>query len=201
MIGLKIIQTLKPPSWQNIVKQLEFGTAGGLTKTAKDAQQGVVSALQGTFTLRGNWWNQSNKFGIKVKPATKNDLSSEVRTAADWLELHETGGDKTGRSGGRITVPTDNVRRNKRLIIPRAQRPQALKGKNSFIATNTRGETILYRRVGRGKNQKIVALYILEKKVRIRKQSTFYAPIEAIVKRNLDTNRRAGIQKALATAK
>lgn len=201
MIGLKVIPVIKPPSWQNIVKQIEFGTAVGLTQTAKDGQKAVVDALAGTFTLRGNWWQQSNKFGIKIKPATKNDLSSEVRTAADWLELHETGGDKTRKGGGRLTIPTDNVRRNKRMIIPRAQRPMALKGKNTFIETTKRGETVLFKRVGRGKNQKIVALYILEPKVRIRKQSTFYAPIQAVVKRNLDRNIKAGIEKALATAR
>ena len=200
MIGLKVIQTLKPPGWASIVKQLEFGTAVGLTKTAKDAQQGVVSALQGTFTLRGNWWQQSNKFGIKIKPATKTDLSSEVRTLADWLEIHETGGDKTAR-GGRVAVPTDNVRRNKRMIIPRAQRPAQLRGKNTFVEKTKSGETVLFKRVGRGKSQKIVALYILEPKVRIRKQSTFYEPIQRIVAANLDRNIKAGIQKALATAR
>ena len=87
------------------------------------------------------------------------------------------------------------------MIIPRAQRPAQLRGKNTFVEKTKSGETVLFRRVGRGKSQKIVALYILEPKVRIRKQSTFYEPIKRIVARNLDTNIRAGIQKALATAK
>lgn len=198
-ISTRIIQ--RPPSAESIMKQINFGTAVGLTKTAKDGQAAVVSALGSTFTLRGNWFQQSNKFGIRIKSATKTDLSAAVQTNADWLELHETGGDKTRHGGGRLTVPTDNVRRNKRLIIPRSQRPQALRSKNTFIKVTKRGETVLFKRVGRGKNAKIVALYILESKVRIRKESTFYEPIQKIVAKNLSRNIEAGIQKALATAR
>src|SRR5688500_13708840 len=102
------------------MRNINFGLARGLTRTAKDGQQAVLGAVGGKFTLRSTWFQQNMRHGIKVKPARPHDLSAEVHTLANWLEKHETGKDKTAQ-GGAVAVPTDQVRRNKRLIIPRAQ--------------------------------------------------------------------------------
>jgi hypothetical protein len=197
MIGVTAKVVKRPPSPEEIMKQIDFGTALGLTNTAKEGQQAVMKSLGDTFTLRGQWFQQSNKYGIKVKMATKTDLTAEVRTAADWLELHETGGVKTG-NGHRLAVPTENVRRNKRLIIQKGQRPGALRGKRTFVLQTKHG-AVLFQRKFKGKRSVIVALYNLEPKVTIKKQSTFYAPIDEVVKRRLGPNIDAGIAKALAT--
>ena len=76
---------------QSLQKQAVFATAVALTNTAKDAQADVLDSLAQTFTLRGKWFAPSNKFGIKVKTARKDDLQSAVYTDADWLIPHETG--------------------------------------------------------------------------------------------------------------
>lgn len=190
-------QIVKPPSAAKIGKQLDFGTAVGLTQTAKEGQKAVHGALRGTFTLRNSWWQQGNKFGIKVKAAKKNDLTSEVRTMADWLIPHETGRDKTAR-GGRVAVPTRNVRRNKRDIITKANRPAALRNKRTFVIKTKRGD-VLFQRKYKGKRSFITPLYGLERRVRIRKQSTFEKPIDKVVRRRLGPNIDAGLIKAFAT--
>lgn len=192
-LGMRMIQ--RPPLADKLIKNINFGTAVGLTRTAKEGQAAVVGALAGTFTLRGRWFEQGNKFGIKIKPAKRDDLSAEVRTQADWLEIHEKGGQKTAR-GGRVAVPTGDVRRNKRAIIQKSQRPRNLK--NTFVLETAHGP-VLAQRITRGKNKGIRILYGLEPKVQIRKQSTFYAPIDNVVKRRLDANIRAEIEKALRT--
>lgn len=194
-IGLRLVK--RPPAVEKIIKNLNYGTAVGLTKTAKEGQAAVVASLGSTFTLRGNWWQQSNKFGIKIKPATREDLQAEVRTQADWLEIHEQGGTKTAR-GGRLAIPTENVRRNKRQIIARANRPSALRGKRTFIIKTSKGD-VLYQRKYYGKRSVIVPLYNLEPRARIKKQSTFFDPIERIVKKNLHRNIEMEVRKALAT--
>lgn len=186
------------PDLREISKQIDFGTALGLTNTAKEGQKAVMKALGDTFTLRGGWFNQSNKYGIRIKMARRDDLAAEVRTAAEWLALHETGGDKTPRSGRSIAVPTDEVRRNKRLIIAKSQRPAALRGKNTFVL-NTKNGRVLFQRKGKGKKSRIVALYNLEPRVKIKKQSTFYEPIQQVVRTRLKENIRLGIHKAFAT--
>lgn len=182
-----------------INKQLDFGTAVGLTRNAKRGQDAVWTALRGNFTLRGNWFQQQNRFGIKVKPATKTDLKSAVMTNADWLIPHEEGKDKSPQSGSNIAVPTDQVRRNKRLIIPRGQRPKGLNVK-AFVLQTKHGP-VLAQRITRGPRKGIIVLYGLERKVHIKKQSTFYEPIQNTVKRFLNHDITQGIDYALKTAK
>lgn len=194
---IKILQ--KPPGAAAINKQLDFGTAVGLTKTAQQGQQAVLGALRGTFTLRGSWFNPSNKFGIRVKPAKKNDLVAAVQTNADWLITHEEGTDKRPTRGQNIAVPTDQVRRNKRLIIPRGQRPRGLNTK-AFVLQTKHGP-VLAQRITRGPRKGIVVLYGLERSVHIKKQSTFREPIQKVVDRRLGENIAKGIEFALRTAK
>lgn len=196
MLNIRITQY--PPSAEKIMKNINFGTAKGLTQTAKEGQSAVVGALKGTFTLRGKWFEQSNRFGIKITPATKTKLTSEVKTAADWLEPHEEGKDKTPQ-GNTLAVPTDQVRRNKRLIIPRGQRPKGLAAK-AFVLQTKRGP-VLAQRLKRGKRKGLIILYGLEKSVKIKKQSTFYDPIRKVIDRRLEKNIRDGIAFALKTMK
>lgn len=198
MINFKTRIVQRPPALDKVLKQFRFGTAVGLTNTAKDGQKAVVSALGSTFTLRGRWFEQNNRFGIKISPATKVNLSAAVMTRADWLEAHETGKDKTAR-GGQVAVPTENIRRNKRLIIPRGQRPKGL-GSKAFVLQTKHGP-VLAQRFQRGPRKGLVVLYGLERSVKIKRQSTFRDPIEKVVRRNLNKNVEAGIRFALATAR
>lgn len=179
---------------KKIIRQINYGTAVGLTKTAKEAQGAVIGALQGTFTLRGSWFQPGNRFGIRIKPATPADPSAEVRTNADWLLPHEEGKNKTAR-GGNIAIPTDQVRRNKRLIIPRGQRPRGL-GAKAFVLQTKKGP-VLAQRISRGKRKGLVILYGLKPSVRIRRQSTFYEPIRKVIDRRLMKNITREIDHAL----
>lgn len=200
MIGFSLKPVQQPPRAAAIERNLRFGVAMGLTATATQAQTAVFGALRGTFTLRGGWFQKTNRFGIKVKPAKRDDLVAEVRTNADWLVPHEKGMVKTGRTGGRIAVPTENARRNKRDIITRTNRPSALRGKRTFVIKTTRGD-VLFQRKYYGKRSYIVALYNIEPRVRIRRQSTFFEPIGKVVRRRLDDNIKRGMIRAIATMK
>lgn len=186
------------PSGAEMTKQVNFGTALGLTKTAKEGQEAVVDALKSTFTLRGNWYQQSNKFGIRITPAKKDKLVAEVKTAADWLEPHEEGKDKAGR-GGDLAIPTQEVRRNKRDIITRANRPKGLGAK--VFKLQTRRGPVLAQRMKRGNRKGLIILYGLERTVKIKKRSTFHEPIKKIVDKNLKGNIKTGIMRAFATMK
>lgn len=162
------------------MKNVNFGTARGLTRTAKDGQGEVKSEIGKTFTVR-NKWVDIGPFAIQIKSATPKDLSAEVRSRADWLLVHETGKDKTPTQGKNVVVPTDQVRRNKRSIIPRGQRPKGL-GAKAFVL-QTKNGPVLAQRITRGKRKGVVILYGLEQKVKIKKQSTFYEPLEKVVAR------------------
>jgi len=193
-ITTRVINNL--PSAEKIMKNIDFGTAKGLTKTAKQGQSAVVDALQSNFTLRGTWFNQNMRHGIKITPARKDKLQSSVHTLADWLEPHETGKDKTPR-GGNLAVPTDQVRRNKRSIIPKGQRPRGLAAR-AFVLQTKKGP-VLAQRLIKGKRKGLIILYGLEPQVKIKKRPTFRVPIEKVVKSNLKSNIAEGINDAIRT--
>lgn len=194
-ISVKVIE--RPPSSEKITKNINFGIARGLTRLAKDGQSAVRGALRGAFTLRGTWFEQQNRFGVKIKPAKPNDLESAVQTRADWIERHETGQDKASIEGHNIVVPTDQVRRNKRFIIPRGQRPKGL-GTKAFVLQTKHGP-VLAQRITRGKRKGLIVLYGLERKVRIKKVDVFEKPIEKVVGRRGARIIEQSIVDALAT--
>lgn len=198
-ISMKLIKA--PPSAAEIFKQMNFGTAKGLTDTAKQGQRAVVDALKdGRFTLRSNWFEQSNRMGIRITPATKTSLQASVQTMADWLEKHEKGGDFGGKSGHRLSVPLFKLRpRGSTKKIPSAMKVKALlaSGK-AFILNTPKGDVVVLPK-GKGASSRLDFLYGLEPKVRVRRQSMFYDPINNVVKRNLDKNIEAGIAYAFKT--
>lgn len=192
-LSARIVQM---PALREIAKQIDFGTAKGLTDTAKEAQKASIAAITGTFTTRGRWMEPSNRFGIRITPARRDKLSAAVHTRADWLVPHEEGVDKRAQSG-HLAVPTDQVRRTKRMIIPRGQRPKGL-GEKVFRLRTKHGE-VLAQRLKRGTRKGLIVLYGLEPSVKIKRQSTFYEPIKKVVDERLRRNIADGIRFAMAT--
>lgn len=194
MIGLSMKLVQRPPSAERLDKYIRNGIATGLTRTAGEGQQAVIGALKGTFTLRGNWFQPNMKYGIKRTMARGEKLEAVIGTNADWLVPHETGKNKTAQ-GGSVAVPTENVRRNKRLIIPRGQRPKGLAGK-VFKLQSKRGP-VLVQRITRGKNKGLRVLYGLERQVRIKRVNVFFDPINKVVKRRLNSNVSNAVEASL----
>lgn len=193
---LKARVTQKPWTPDKVMKNINFGLARGLTRTAKDGQSAVLRSLHGNFQIR-NKWPEIGPLSIQVKSATPRDLSAEVRSRADFLIPHEEGKAKTPQGGRHVVVPTDQVRRNKRSIIPRGQRPRGL-GLKAFVL-QTKNGPVLAQRITRGKRKGVIILYGLELKVRIRKVSTFYEPLEKVVSRRGRQHLNESVQDALRT--
>jgi len=186
-------------------KQANFALASSLTLVAKEIQLGVIKQIESSFAVRSGWDKPSNIFGVRVKPATKQDLSAWIGTAADWLEkfIQQPAGAIVVKlpQGEFLAIPTKNVRRTKRDIISRAQRPRALMGKRDFILVTRRGLHILMQRRGRGQASYLVPLYFLVKRARIREKDFLAGPSEQIFgKRFLDIFTDQ-LQKAYRTAK
>lgn len=205
------LEITKRPDWAKIGKNVRFGTALGLTRTAQAAQAEVILEIQKTFQTRGNWFQKSNKFGIRITAAKKTDPTPEaaVHTAADWLVPHETGATKTPHGRARFAVPTEAVGRGGRRI-PASRKPRNLK--NSFVLQTKRGPVLFQRLYGNragkftarkikrgGTGTQIVPMYGLEGSVKIKKRSTFYEPIRKVCEKRLAEEVREGIHNALRT--
>jgi hypothetical protein len=179
-------------------KQVRFAAARSLTEAAKQSQESSIRAIQQTFTTRSQWFQPSNRYGLRVRAARKDNLEATVGTAADWLALHETAGTKVPR-GEFIAIPTSNVRRSKRQIIRRAHRPRNLR--RSFLLKTKSGLTVLFQRKGRGRKSDIVAMYVMQPRARIRKESTVTEVAKKVVARRFGSIFDTALREALATAK
>lgn len=173
-------------------RQIRFAAATALTAAAKEAQSASIKAVENTFTTRSQWYRPGNKFGVRVTPASKDSLTASVHTDAHWLELHETGGVKTPR-GRHIAVPTRNVRRSPRQVIPRSQRPHNLR--RAFVVQTASGPALFERR-----SRRVVALYHLEPRARITRRSTVVEPTEKVVERRMQPIFDRALERALETA-
>ncbi len=173
-------------------QQLNYGASVGLNNLATHMRDSELAGAKNSLTLRGRWYEPRSRFGFNVKFAKKNDLNSYVYTRADWLVLHAEGGTKTAR--GRIAIPTAEVKRSKRDIITRANRPRNVKG--SFLIHTSKGDAIAVLK-GKGKRSRLVILYWLEKQAKIKKVYDFYEIGRKVYDRNAQRYLGDGIDIAL----
>lgn len=177
----------------SLPRQLNYAAAVTLTRVAKEGQAASLRAIRGAFTTRNDWYLPSNRFGVKVRPATKDDLETEVGTRAHWLALHETGGVRKPR-GRYLAIPTAETRRANNQSVPRSRRPR--KSRRTFVA-ETRSGPVLFERRGRS----VQALYNLEPRARIRKRPVVVEPVTKVVDRRFGAIFDRALDEALETAK
>lgn len=178
--------------------QLLYAAAVAQTKTTKQSQGEVINTIRRTFTTRGAWYLPSNRFGIRITPATKARLESTLKTAADWLIPHETGEDKVARGGGLLAVPIVGPGRPRptRASKVRANlKPSAL-GRMGVVLQTRRGSVLFARQ-----DKRLVAFYGLERRARIRKRSTVVEPTVRTVTKQFGPNFAEAVAEALRTAK
>lgn len=181
----------------SLPKQINYGASVGLNNLATHMRDSELAGAKNSLTLRGRWYEPKSRFGFNVQFAKKNDLNAAVYTRADWMVLHTEGGTKVGRKG-RIAIPTENVKRSKRDMITRANRPKNIKG--SFLIHTSKGDAIAIKK-GRGKKSKLVVLYWLEKQVKIKKVFDFYEIGKKVYDRNAQKYLSEGIDKAWVSMK
>jgi hypothetical protein len=179
-------------------RQLVYAAARAATQTAKDSQAASIDAIRRTFTTRGAWYQPSSRFGVRITPATVARLEASVRTAADWLIPHETGEDKVAQGGRLLAVPVVGRGRPRPTFGSKVRadlKPRALGGR--LVVLETRRGPVLFAR----QDKRLVAFYGLERRARIRKQSTVIEPTIQTVAKNFGDNFGAAVAEALRTAK
>lgn len=112
--------------------------------------------------------------------------------------MHEKGGTKLPK-GTSVAVPTWQVRpKGSTKILRGPMRPRALLASDKAFILDTPKGKVIARLKGK-KNLEI--LYGLEPRVEIKKRSTFYEPLNKLVKSRAKANIAAGIRYAFATMK
>ena len=173
-------------------RHVPFALARALTRTAKDAQGDVQEALPGQYTLRNNWV----KNGIRITPATKAGAPvAVVGSLEPFMARQETGGPKTARDHARIAVPV-TVKRTKRDVIPKSQRPGALRGKPKVFMVKTAGGAGIVLRVGRDRYP-LQMLYWLKHGVKVKPSFGFGKRTSNTVSQRFGLNFSASLSLAL----
>lgn len=196
-------------------EQLPFSAAQAINNTLKDLQLEEQRDLRNAFVLRRpDWAMRSVKI---VQFANKRTLSGTLAISppgapdrAGILAQHEQGrsGLKTPKDGRSVAIPV-NVRRNKRDIVTKANRPRAMiekgkaKGKVFVVRQGDRSHLPegVYRRGGSAKRPKLTMMYALELRVRLPRTLRFYAIARKVVPERLARQFELALVAALKTAR
>lgn len=195
-------------------KQTKFATASALTLTAKEVQKRTQKEIRGSFQVRTDW-DVRGPLAVKVKPATKQDLSAWIGTGFEALEkfVEKENGVIVDLPQGRyFAIPTSNVRRTKRDLIRKAQRPKALMGKRDFIIkTRKRNILVLFQRRGRkGRRSSsrsthgdpnLFAMYVLYPHRKIKEKDFLFGPARKVFESRFASVLAQQLEKAFATAR
>jgi hypothetical protein len=104
--------------------QIKFVAAYALTKTAQAVQAGIKKEIAEKMNLKNTWTER----GIRIIPATKDNLQSEVYSKDWYLPQQEEGANRQGvRSGGVMYIPADGLTRRagidfKAKVVPKGLR-------------------------------------------------------------------------------
>jgi hypothetical protein len=180
-------------------KQIPFAVATALNETANQARDEIVKHLQGTFTLRTMWYKPKTRYGINVEGAKKTNLTATIFTRAPWMVQHEEGGTKIPIRGRNLAIPSPFVKRTKRELIGKANRPRNLK--NAFIVRSKSGQETIMQRVGRGRNRVLRPMYFLEKSAQIKPAFQFAQIAQRVANERWAKNFAKALDFALRTAK
>lgn len=178
--------------------ELAFGIAKGLTDLADAARNDFIKDLPSRFTLRTGWWKPRSKFGFNVQMAKKDNLKATIYTRATWMKLQEEGGTQQV-SGKRLAIPTGEVRRTKRDLILKSQKPLALS--KAFPIRLKSGKSMLAIRIGRGKSKVLKFMYTLAPQAQIKPALRFHGSITEFVEKYGRKYMEGGIEYALRTSK
>jgi len=155
-------------------RQIPFIAAKSLTNVAQKSQTEVKKHIREEFHIR----KKSGGFesSIRIKPANKKNLTSQIYTMAAFASLQQTGGKKKARDG-RLAIPIyDNISDVKRRTARNS--PSAYLAGDAFKMRVGSGNEVIARRKGRNLN----ILYLLKKYAIIDKRLDMVEVSQKVVK-------------------
>lgn len=182
--------------FNELPRQLRKEVASEINRLANATRDDFLWDLPNRMTLRTSWFKPGNMYGFNVRQATSSNLSAEIYSRAPWLQLQETGGRKTPRKQ-HLAIPTTNVRRTKRDLISKVQRPQAL-GNKLFDIRTKKGTEFLAMRVGRGKKAQLKFMYTLARGAQIPPRLQFYSRMNRFIDQNARLYLSHAVDRAIA---
>ena len=155
-------------------KQIPFVTAKSLTEIAKKSQDEVRKHIREEFHIRKK--KGGFESSIRIKPATKRNLESQVYSMAAFAALQQTGGKKKARDG-RLAIPIyENIRDVKRKTTKNS--PSGYLSGDAFKIKMPSGQEAIAQR----KRGSLKLLYFLRKEADIDKRFNMIEVTEKTVR-------------------
>ena len=186
-------------------KQLPFAFAKTLNQTMKAvAKYTVARTYPRAFDVRNKGFFKAAMFtkdAVRWATTTKLRVSARDRFGRGNLQLHATGGVKTGK-GGRLAIPSRYVgsRRLKSGRVKDALLPRAVVNTPKGFIDRDGPRDAIYQRYGRGGKQ-VRLLYVLHRSARIPKRFRFYEDAERITRSVSPKLFRKNFSQAIRTAR
>ncbi|MBF0322365.1 MAG: hypothetical protein HQL62_05385 [Magnetococcales bacterium] len=199
MVSITVNENVIGRAFAELEKQLRFATAQALTRTTQDAQEEVKRQLPERFTIRTGWLAR----GIRIRPASRNNLKASVLVKDAFMALQETGGDKTSPFGDALGVPV-GARPTPQNITRPSKFPGALLAKKGFfIAPIAHGSRTMgvWKRTGKGRGERLTLMYVFDQKVRLKPRFGFHETVRKVAVERFPVHLREALKKALATAR
>jgi len=156
-------------------KQLPFITAKSLTNTAQASQAEVRKHIKEEFHIRKKAGGFESS--IRIKPARKTDLKSEIFSMAAFASLQQVGGTKKARSG-RLAIPLyDNIGDVKKQTA--RNNPSAYLAGNAFKMRTKSGQEVIAQRKRNG----LRILYFLKRDADVEKRFEMTEKTTDVVKK------------------
>ena len=143
-------------------RQIPFIAAKSLTNVAQKSQTEVKKHIREEFHIR----KKSGGFesSIRIKPANKKNLTSQIYTMAAFASLQQTGGKKKARDG-RLAIPIyNNIKDVKRKTAKNS--PSAYLAGDAFKMRTKSGKEVIAQRKRGG----LKILYFLRKEADVEKR-------------------------------
>lgn len=168
-------------------KQIPFAVAKTLTNIAQKSQEEVRKNIRKKFFIR----KKSGGFesSIRIKPATKTNLTAQVYTFASFAALQQTGGTKKAKDG-RLAIPAYQAI-NQVKKRSDSNSPSSYLAGDAFKIKTKSGQEIIAQR--KGKEFKI--LYFLRKSAEIDKRLDMIEITTRTVKDGFDAQLRTNMEK------
>lgn len=167
-------------------KQIPFVIAKTLTQIAQKAQQEVRNSIKERFFIR----KKSGGFesSIRIKPATKNNLTAEVYTLAPFAALQQTGGIKKAKDG-RLAIPSyQNIGQVKKRSDNNS--PSSYLARDAFKIKTSSGKEVIVSRTGKD----LKVLYFLQSTAQVDKRLDMVEITTKTVIQGFDTQLKANIE-------
>ena len=171
-------------------RQIPFIAAKSLTNVAQKSQAEVKKHIREEFHIR----KKSGGFesSIRIKPANKKNLTSQIYTMAAFASLQQTGGKKKARDG-RLAIPIyNNIKDVKRKTAKNS--PSAYLAGDAFKMRTKSGKEVIAQRKRGG----LKILYFLRKEADVEKRFDMVEVTTKAVNDSFDMIFRRNLQDVLS---